>query len=154
GAEARSGAGAASHATDDRAPALFADPADGGRRAARDFSVRRVQPAGGADQSVSGFTRAARARPSGAARRHHTDRRARVQRLDAAVDPDVSGSLSIPRVRDAGRRAVRWRTGSSALYRVIHRRASFPRAARDGPRRLLTTMETSTARAIHDPAAD
>ena len=39
---------------DRRAPALLADTADGRRRAARDLSVRRIQPARGADQPLPG----------------------------------------------------------------------------------------------------
>ena len=56
--------GTAADEPSDRAAALLADPADGGRRAARDLSVPRLEPARGADQSLPGLAGLARPRAS------------------------------------------------------------------------------------------
>ena len=58
---------------------------DGRGRAAGDLSVSRLEPSRGADQPVSRQRRVPRSRPSWRAGRTHCDRRARVQRGDAAA---------------------------------------------------------------------
>ena len=60
-----------------RAAALLADSADGGRRAARDLSVPRIEPPRGADRPLSGVARRARSRAPRPARGRDEERRAR-----------------------------------------------------------------------------
>ena len=98
GAEARSGAGAAANRSPGRAPALRAGTGDGRRRAARNLSIRRIQPPRGADRPLPGVARRPRPRAPRPARGPHEIGRPGLQRLDAALDPVLPRSSAVPRL--------------------------------------------------------
>src|SRR5207245_1325550 len=83
--------------------ALRPDPADGRRRAARDFRVPRLESARRADRALPWVAGPARARASGPARGVDGGRRAGLQRLDAAAHALVYRSPAVPRVRHTRR---------------------------------------------------
>ena len=133
-AEARIGAGAAAHRSADRHPSLRADPGDGRRRAARDFSVPRLQPARGSAHAVSGLRGVPRPRAPRPARRTHADGRARLQRLALADAGGLSRSAVPPRRRQhqlacAGRcRTAHWRRSPDQPSARPHRPSEGPHA--------------------------
>ena len=132
----------------DRAAALLADPADGRGRAARDLSVPRLEPARGADRPLSGVARLPRPRAPRPARR---------------ARPRTACPSTTCRCRCSRARSPIVRRFASSRCPLDRRRrpatqptpAADPRAgAPPTPSRPEDAMETSTARAIHDPAAD
>ena len=73
-----------------------------------------------------GVARRARPRAPRPARRAHQERRAGLQRLDAAADADVRRSPAVPRLRGAGRRRTRRPLPSDSAAPRVARAAAAP----------------------------
>ena len=131
----------------DRAAALFADPADGRRRAARDLSVPRIEPARGADRTLSRCRWCCTATRTGASSKGVTKNGVPVYNVSMPLLTRTFADRPPFRVFEVPRRRPARRRRSPAR--------GHARPSRDRRRRILRDlMETSTARAIHDPAAD
>ena len=135
GAQARGGPGAAPNPADDRAAALRARPADRCRRAARNLSVRRIEPARGANRPLPRVAGRPRARPPRPARRAHPRERAGLQRLDSAPGALLSRHAPVPCVRRDRRRAREPAPPRDAAAATVQQPATVVDASpRGGPR--------------------